>query len=126
MDNIAQILIADDNKGTVKAIREQLEKANFSVLEAFGGQEEIDLLQKEKVDLAVIDLFMPQIAGDKVVKWLRKNLDTQLQRLQAILISEQIGVEKIRMRVGEIRPNTYCLEGYKKLIEEIKNILKIN
>lgn len=123
MFNSPRVLVVDDNKSEVKAIKQNLKKFNFSVLEAFDGLEAVELLQKEEVDLVTLDLYMPKMNGAEVLKWLRLNKNTKLSKLPVVVISKQPALQDVGDSVTAI-PNTYFLGKSKteKLIEKIKEL----
>ena len=49
-----------------------------SVLQAKDGQEAIQLLEKEPVDIAILDVEMPVKTGLEVLEWIREKLETKV------------------------------------------------
>lgn len=66
------ILIADDEKEIRDLLRLYLEKDGYQVLEAADGREAVSLLEKEEIDMALLDIMMPEPNGYKVLKKLRE------------------------------------------------------
>jgi two-component system, chemotaxis family, chemotaxis protein CheY len=50
-----------------------LAEAGFEVLQAVDGQDGIDVLEKEKVDVVITDINMPRMDGYGVIRHLRGN-----------------------------------------------------
>ncbi|MBQ7832230.1 MAG: response regulator transcription factor [Lachnospiraceae bacterium] len=69
---MANILIADDEKEIVRLLRMYIEANNNVVFEANDGQEALHILHKENIDLAIVDIMMPQINGYEIIKEIRK------------------------------------------------------
>ncbi|MEQ6388169.1 response regulator transcription factor [Bacillaceae bacterium S4-13-58] len=66
------VLIADDDKEIVKLIAETLEDEGFKVMKTYNGTGVIDVIQKkEKVDLILLDIMMPEMDGIEVCKKIR-------------------------------------------------------
>lgn len=65
------ILIADDEKEIVKLLRIYLESDGVNVLEANDGAQALDILEKNDIDLALVDIMMPKIDGYQVIKAIR-------------------------------------------------------
>ncbi len=65
------ILIADDEKEIVRLLKIYLEAEHFNVLEAYDGAEAYDILQRETVDLAIVDIMMPKIDGYELIRKIR-------------------------------------------------------
>jgi len=66
-----QILVIDDNKNIRFLMRELLEAENYKVFTASNGKEALDVLDKEAIDLAVVDIMMPILNGYEFTKELR-------------------------------------------------------
>ena len=67
------ILIADDEKEIRELLRLYLENEKYQVIEAEDGQQALDLLRRQKIDLCILDIMMPKIDGYKVLRELRKD-----------------------------------------------------
>ena len=66
------ILIADDEAEIRDLLRLYLENSGYDVLEAADGLEALAVLEKEPVDLAVLDVMMPRMNGLHVLKKIRE------------------------------------------------------
>ena len=66
------ILIADDEAEIRDLHRLYLENSGYDVLEAADGLEALEVLEKEHVDLAVLDVMMPRMNGLHVLKKIRE------------------------------------------------------
>lgn len=67
-----KILVVEDDKNLRKLIVTCLEKANYTVFETHNGEEALNLMDKEYVDLIVTDIMMPEIDGYELIKLLRE------------------------------------------------------
>ena len=66
------VLLVDDNADYLQATRLLLEREGHNVLTATNGVEALGILPKERVDLLLLDDFMPGMTGEQVVAELRK------------------------------------------------------
>lgn len=66
------ILVADDEKEIRDLLRLYLENEKYNVIEAKDGQQALDMLRSNKVDLCLLDIMMPNIDGYHVLQELRK------------------------------------------------------
>ena len=66
------ILVADDEAEIRDLLRLYLENSGYDVLEAADGLEALAILEKNHVDLAVLDVMMPRLNGLHVLKKLRE------------------------------------------------------
>ncbi len=58
-----RILVVDDDKQIVRLLKSYLEKAGFAVLSAFDGAEAQRVIRRERPDLVVLDLMLPERDG---------------------------------------------------------------
>lgn len=65
------ILVADDDRNTRRYMQAVLEAEEYTVFTAENGAEALKILEKEYIDLAVLDLMMPEMDGYEFTKLLR-------------------------------------------------------
>lgn len=82
------ILVVDDEPKIVRLARDYLEKNNFRVVSAGDGQSALTIARKEKPDLIILDLMLPNIDGREVCRIIRKESDVPIIMLTAL--SEEI------------------------------------
>jgi CheY-like chemotaxis protein len=70
---MARILVADDNRQLVEMLRAMLEDAGHEVVSASSGLAASALLDREEVDLLLLDVLMPGMSGDAVADLLRRS-----------------------------------------------------
>ena len=66
------ILVVDDDKNTRLLLRAVLEGAGYTVSSASNGVEALSVMDKEHIDLVVLDVMMPQMDGYEFTKTLRE------------------------------------------------------
>lgn len=66
------VLIADDETMVRSMLREVFRTAGFQTIEVGNGEEALRLLEEHEVDLAVMDLIMPETEGLETIIQLRK------------------------------------------------------
>lgn len=62
-----KILLVDDEKSLLNNLARFFEDEGYSVLIANNGEEAIDILSKEQVDGAIVDMRLPGIDGNEVI-----------------------------------------------------------
>ncbi|QQZ59753.1 response regulator transcription factor [Paenibacillus sonchi] len=77
------ILIVDDEREVVDLLKLYIENEGYNVLEAFDGQEAMELVRKHDIHLIVLDVMMPACDGLQVVKELRQALSVPVIFLSA-------------------------------------------
>ena len=65
------ILVADDDRNTRRYMQAVLEAEEYTVFTAENGAEALKILEKEYIDLAVLDLMMPEMDGYEFTETLR-------------------------------------------------------
>jgi two-component system, chemotaxis family, chemotaxis protein CheY len=68
-----RILTIDDSKTIRDMLLLTLNEAGFEVLQAVDGQDGLDVLDREQVDVVVTDINMPRMDGYEVIRQMRKN-----------------------------------------------------
>jgi DNA-binding response OmpR family regulator len=82
------ILVVDDEPKVARLARDYLEKNGFRVTTAADGQSALTIARREKPDLVILDLMLPQIDGREVCRILRRESDVPIIMLTAL--SEEI------------------------------------
>lgn len=67
-----KILVVDDDKNTRLLLRAVLEQEKYSVFTAGNGEEALEVMDKEHIDLVVLDIMMPKMDGYEFTKVLRE------------------------------------------------------
>lgn len=67
------ILVVDDHENIRNLIEIYLKKESFNVLHSTNGEEALDVLEKNKVDLIIADVMMPKMDGYTLVDELRQS-----------------------------------------------------
>jgi len=72
------VLAVDDNKDIVDLIESFLEvEPKYHVIKSYSGQDALDKLAKEKIDVIILDLMMPEIDGMEVLRRVRSSNETK-------------------------------------------------
>ena len=66
-----KILVVDDNKEIVYSISELLKYEGYETLKAYDGMEALVIMERENVDLILLDVMMPKLNGVEVLQKLR-------------------------------------------------------
>ena len=66
------ILVCDDDKEIVDAIEIYLIQEGYKVEKAYDGEQALEILHNKKIDLMVIDVMMPKLAGIRATFQVRK------------------------------------------------------
>lgn len=78
-----KILIADDEPEIRDLLRLYLEKDGYEVIEAEDGAQALSCLQREEIDLVILDIMMPGIDGYRVLRNIREQNNIPVIMLSA-------------------------------------------
>ena len=78
-----KILVVDDNKEIVYSISELLKYEGYETLKAYDGMEALDIMERENVDLILLDVMMPKMNGWEVCREIRQTSKVPIIMLTA-------------------------------------------
>jgi two-component system OmpR family response regulator len=114
------ILIADDDGHIREVVRYALEKEGLRVVEAADGREALERAQRGGVDLAVLDIRMPEMDGIEVCRTLRAQ-----GRLPIVFLTSRS--EEIDRVLGlELGADDYVVKPFspRELVARVKAVLR--
>jgi len=85
MENIAKILLVDDDPDFVEATRLVLESKPYEVITAVNGAEGITKARQERPDLIILDIMMPIKDGFSAAEELKK--DSELSKIPVLMLT---------------------------------------
>lgn len=71
--SVKNILVIEDEKNINEIICEYLKENGYQVFSSFDGEEGIDIIKQEKIDIAIIDIMLPKLDGYGVLKYIYEN-----------------------------------------------------
>jgi two-component system chemotaxis response regulator CheY len=116
-------LVVDDS-ATIRAfVKTALEHQGFEVTEAKSGFEALKILPKERFNLIVTDVNMPDINGLELVKYVRKE---EAHRGTPLIIISTDGRERDRDRGMQLGATAYLVKPFKPedLIGLVRRVLE--
>ena len=90
-----KILIVDDEKPIVDILKFNLEKEGYKTIEAYDGEQAVELAFESKPDLIILDVMLPKMDGFSVCKKIRQKLTCPVIMLTAKeeVVDKIIGLE---------------------------------
>jgi two-component system, OmpR family, response regulator CpxR len=67
-----KVLLIDDEEQFVDALAERLEFRGFSVTKAFSGEEGLEKLKEQEIDVVILDVLMPGRDGVEILREIRE------------------------------------------------------
>ena len=136
-----RVLTVDDEGHILELLKYNLESSGYEVVQAETGEEALEIIEKEKIDLVLLDLMLPGIDGLEVLKRIRSNetykrlpiimLTAKSEEIDTVLglemgaddyISKPFGVHELSARIKAVFRRTEALSknsGSTKLEEDI-------
>ena len=114
------ILIVDDEKRLVSLVQSYLTQEGYRVVTAYNGKDALPIAQKEKPDLIVLDIMMPEMNGYDFMRAHRAEHDTPIIMLTAKVEDD----DKI---IGlELGADDYVTKPFKprELMARVRNVLR--
>jgi two-component system alkaline phosphatase synthesis response regulator PhoP/two-component system response regulator VicR len=94
------VLVCDDERHIVRLIQVNLERMGYNVVTAFDGREAVEKLKKISPILVMLDVMMPHMDGYEVLRWIRKNPETQRLPVVMLTVQAQHGDETTGLEMG--------------------------
>src|ERR1700759_2208226 len=85
---MATVLVVEDERKLRELVRSYLERAGFTVLSTGSGAEALTLASSTAPDLVILDLGLPDVAGETVARELRAAGGTPILMLTAKVTEE--------------------------------------
>lgn len=79
----SKILVVDDDDEIRNLLEICLTNEGFSVVKAFDGEDALNIIEKESIQLVILDVMMPKLNGMEVCSIIRKNLNIPILMLSA-------------------------------------------
>jgi CheY-like chemotaxis protein len=120
-----KILVADDEPDTLDFFSTVLEDNGAQVIRARDGDEAIELIQKEKPDLVVLDLDMPGKDGGEVFEAIRK--DPNLSETKVCIITGKPELRRLIYERSVPPPENYLTKPVddKSLVLNVRKVLEL-
>lgn len=121
---MATVLVCDDELMNRKVASKILKKEGFDVIEAENGKEAIDILEKARVELILMDLMMPVMDGYKATKIIKSDKNTS--HIPLIIISALSDREAITKGL-KLGANEYISKPFDitEFILRVKNAIQM-
>lgn len=117
-----KVLVVEDSNTQRKVICKMLTEYGYRVREAIDGYKALELLEKEKPDLILLDIIMPGIDGYKVMSLIKEK--EYMQHVPIIMLTSRDKlIDKMRGKISGT--NEYLTKPFKsdELIEKVNKYL---
>ena len=119
-----KILIIDDESDITETLSYMLQARNFDVVTANSGQEGLDKVKRDRPDLILLDIMMPEMDGYKVCNKLKQDKDTK--NLPVIMLTSKGEADSV-IKYYNSGANDYILKPFSlsTLISRINDCLLV-
>ena len=90
---MANILILEDEKNIREVLVEYLKVSGATTFEAEDGNEAVEILKGEDIDVAVLDIMVPGMSGIDILSFIRKNPKTKNIGVIMLTALDDIGTQ---------------------------------
>ena len=121
-----KVIIADDNKEMVLMLASYLRNNNFDVVECFdSGKELLTYLKSNQVDLLLLDVFMPEVDGVKVLQEIKAN---SYLRPHKIIMLSAFNNESVIAKTSNLGADYFIVKPFQmpNLLDIINELLEID
>ena len=122
----AKILVVDDDVRLRDLLRRYLTEQGFNVVSAENAQAMNKLWIRERYDMLVLDLMLPEIDGFKVLETVRANTDPAIANTPIIILSN-LWSNKDILRTKALKVQAYMVKAYfttEEILAKINDVLK--
>lgn len=111
-------IVIDDSKSIRSILSKILIEIGFTVEEAANGLEALDVIKKDKVDLALVDWNMPNMNGYEFIQEVRK--DNTYKDMRMMMVTTETEMNKV-VEALEAGANEYVMKPFTKemIIEKL-------
>jgi putative two-component system response regulator len=123
-DRFPTILVADDNEANRVLLTEILEAEHYRIVHAEDGDEALQLVEEDEVDLVLSDVMMPGRSGFAVCRAVKSNPDT---RLIPVVLVTSLSASEDRVQGIESGADDFLNKPVNKeeLLARVRSLLRI-
>jgi DNA-binding response OmpR family regulator len=118
-----KILVVDDDQLLMKILKINLEADGYEFIDAYDGDEALEKIRNNKLDLLVLDIMMPKVDGWQVAKEVRAN--PEIRYLPIIFLTCKGSEEDQKRGREEFGAEKYMVKPFspEELLNAIKEVL---
>ncbi|MCX6762112.1 MAG: response regulator [Candidatus Moranbacteria bacterium] len=122
---MTKVLIAEDDLMISEIYQKKFTENGYEVLAAFSGDQVLEIVKKEKIDIILLDLLLPKLDGFQVTEALRSGkYDPNIKIIIFSNMSQKEDQEKV-MALGANGFITKAQYTPSEMVEEIKRLTGI-
>lgn len=120
----SKILVVDDEVVNVQVLMNQLSLHGYEVLTSLRGEDVFDIVEKNQIDLLILDIMMPGMSGYEVCQRLRE--EYSLMELPVLMLTAKNQLQD-KMLAFEAGANDYLVKPCDKqeLLTRVKTLVHV-
>ncbi len=118
-----KIAIIEDDSAIAQMYKIKLENAGFEVILADNGRTGLSMIQSSNPDLILLDLMMPEMTGDDMLKELRKTVSGKAKK---VIILTNVSEDEALPKVKDFNVDDFIVKAEvtpKQLLDKVQKIL---
>ncbi len=123
MDKKIKVLIVEDDSYILEMYKIKFEASNFEVISASDGVAGLEILEKEKPDIILLDIIMPKKDGFSVLKTIRSN--SAFEKIPIILLTN-LGQRENIEKGFELGATSYIIKAHftpSEIVKKVRDVL---
>ena len=120
-----KVVCVEDEPEMIELIRLILGRKNFELIGAVGGRDGLGTIRKEKPDLVLLDLMMPDMDGWEVYQQMKA--DAELSDIPVIVVTAKAqSIDKVLgLHIAKVEDYVTKPFGPKELLDSVRKVLDI-
>jgi DNA-binding response OmpR family regulator len=125
MDEPIKVVCIEDEPEMIELIKLILGRKNFELIGAVGGREGLGVVRKEKPDLVLLDLMMPDMDGWEVYQQMKA--DEELNDIPVIVVTAKAqSIDKVLgLHIAKVDDYVTKPFGPQELLSSVNKVLDI-
>lgn len=123
---MVKIAIVEDEAAIAAMYETELKNSGFEVGVASNGKLGLQLCEKMKPDLILLDMMMPEMDGKEMLEKLR---DTEWGKHTLVIMLTNLGQQEAKLEMGKHKFDGYAVKAYytpRQIRDRVAEILKEN
>ncbi len=123
---MGKILLIEDDPFLSSLLKNKLQKEGFDVLHAKDGDEALNFLKTEEIDLSLLDIILPKKSGFEVLEEIRNDPQLQSRNVPVIIISNLGQPEDVArgLRLGAVAYFVKAKTSINDLVQKVKDYIE--
>ncbi len=120
------VLVVEDDVTMREIVVHKLSTNGFHVVEAADGKSAVETWKKEKPDIVLLDLMLPETDGFQILEKVRKGGDKQIANTSVIVLSNLFSKEDIQ-RAKSLGIEDFMVKAYyttEEILAKVQETLK--